>query len=397
MKKVLIFGAYINNKGAQSMLYTVIDKIKSKDPDCKIYVVREKKVEVDIKENYSFDFLEIGMKSKLKLAGKPFSLLSILLKNNEIDYNLEKVKSLFDKSTIFIDISGFALSSKFSRNSTINYLANISIAKRFNVPFYIMPQSFGPFNYSFLDKKILIPMIKKYLNYPVRIYAREKEGYDLLSSFGLNNIYKSLDIVFHQNKELDLSNIYNDKVDTVKFKNVDIKPNSVAIIPNIKTIKKENKEKIYNLYIEAINYLTSNHKYVYLLRHSSEDLNIIQDIYNKFENNKKVYLIKEEYSSIELQNILKKFDYTIASRYHSIVHSYKVGVPAIVLGWAVKYKELLEEFNQENYQFDIKKIDSKIFVEKLAELDKNFKKEKKIISNRLDIINDQDPLDKIIK
>ncbi|GAG10636.1 unnamed protein product, partial [marine sediment metagenome] len=52
--------------------------------------------------------------------------------------------------------------------------------------------------------------------------------------------------------------------------------------------------------------------------------------------------------------IIKQFQFIITSRYHSIIHAYKNGVPAIVLGWAVKYEELLGKFSQMDYMVDFR-------------------------------------------
>ena len=55
---------------------------------------------------------------------------------------------------------------------------------------------------------------------------------------------------------------------------------------------------------------------------------------------------------MEITNIFKNFDFVIASRYHSIIHGYEVGVPAVIIGWAEKYHELANLFEQEEFIFD---------------------------------------------
>ena len=69
-----------------------------------------------------------------------------------------------------------------------SYLNNIKIAKKYKIPMIIMPQSFGPFDFSGADMEILGEM-KDLLFYPKAIFAREQYGYDeLMGYFGLDNI-----------------------------------------------------------------------------------------------------------------------------------------------------------------------------------------------------------------
>ena len=100
-----------------------------------------------------------------------------------------------------------------------------------------------------------------------------------------------------------------------------------------------------------------------------------------FKENNMVSLIHEDLNVFEIEDIIRKFDFLIASRYHSIVHAYKNGVPALVIGWAIKYIELLKSFNQIEYYFDIRddlKIES--VSEKLEKMMLTYKNEKLQIS-----------------
>ena len=123
----------------------------------------------------------------------------------------------------------------------------------------------------------------------------------------------------------------------------------------------ENLENdIYALYCNIIDKLLGLNKNVYLIHYSFGDLDICKRIKNHYIGEDKVVLLEGDYDVIQLNKLLSKMQFIIASRYHSIVHAYKNGVPAIVIGWAQKYPELMEIFNQEMYYFDIRdKIDLK--------------------------------------
>ena len=72
-----------------------------------------------------------------------------------------------------------------------------------------------------------------------------------------------------------------------------------------------------------------------------------------FLENDNVQLLENDFSCIEFDEMIKEFQFTVVSRFHGAVHSYKNCVPCITLGWAVKYKELAAQLSQEKFSFDI--------------------------------------------
>ena len=57
-------------------------------------------------------------------------------------------------------------------------------------------------------------------------------------------------------------------------------------------------------------------------------------------------------SCLEYSMFVRQFDFIVASRFHSIVHAYREGIPAFILGWAIKYHRLASLVHQESYVFD---------------------------------------------
>ncbi len=356
------------------MIFTVVDEMKKKDPKANIIVVVNQEVPLEIRKDYNFEFLYLPMKNKLEIAAREFFLISKLMRGKADRGITNEFIKILSNTKAIIDISGFALSSKFSRNNTINFIAQISIAKNSALPIYLFPQSFGPFNYRKLERPFVNYLIKKYMSYPKAIFVREKDGLDQLEVFDLPKLYKSVDTVFHHRGDYNINNIFSDN-NKIR-KNFIIKENAVGIVPNIKTIGSKNYEDLHKLYEKIIDHLSKSEMNVYLLKHSVEDLELLESLYAKFEKDENVSLLSEEYNSIELQHIIKKFNFIIASRYHSIVHAYKVGTPAIVLGWAVKYKELLDMFDQSEYQFDVDNVNHEKFMRKIHKMNNNYIEER---------------------
>lgn len=212
-----------------------------------------------------------------------------------------------------------------------------------------MPQSFGPFEYK-EEKYKMLSMIEQDLSQADLIFAREKEGFDLLKNqFSVKRLRLSPDLVL-QCDEIDWNNIYY-VVPKLKYPILQTTGN-VAIIPNMETFRLGDETCILEVYQRIIQELIFTGKQVYIFRHS-RDLQACEKIYVLFSEEKSVHLIKEDLECSEYSQFIQQFDYIIASRYHAIVHAYKERVPAIILGWAIKYQELAGLFGQQEYVFDI--------------------------------------------
>lgn len=382
---VVIVGGEFFNKGAQAMTFTVIDEIKQRFPEKNIYVFSSRDFEREEakKEIYNFDIMPWKLGTKINiLSQKPIIKLK-KIRNPELGAD---IKDIIKNSSFIIDINGYALSSQMANKESLisfnqyDYLLNIMVAKKFNVPFYIFPQSIGPFNYSFYEKIILYPLLKKYLRYPEKIYPREKEGQKSLEKFTRDNIKNNKDIVL-LNDSYEPDNLF--KGDS-KVRTIDIDPGSVGIIPNSKVMERIDRDKIYSIYNIIIEKLLEKNKEVYLIRHSHEDFQICREIKDLFSNNEKVNLIVEELNAIELEALISQLDFVVASRYHSIIHAYKNGIPALVIGWAVKYYELLKDFDQLDYFFDSRSnLKIQDILESLEKLDIKCKENKDKIKNNL--------------
>ena len=395
-KYILITGGDLYNKGAQSMLFVTIDELSSRFPNHKIVVLssRDYKRSAEELSQYNFTILPDMMKIRFYLAGGLYKLISMI---RGIDKDkMKNLENIFIKSEYVVDISGYALGSNWGFWHSLFYLIKIKTAKKYNIKAYILPQSFGPFNYRGVQNIIIKYFMKRYLKYPSVIYTREKEGYDLLEkNFRLSNIKMSTDLVL-MNKSIDTKKIYRKNIPN-KMSVHEIAPNSIAIVPNVKSFKFGNNENVLKLYEYAINTLLSKNKKIYLIRHSFEDLEACQAIKEKFKMNQNVVLLSDDISCIEFDDMISKFEFALASRYHSIIHAYKNGTPCIAIGWATKYKELLNKFDQNKYIFDVRKpIDMNEFGEALNNISSNFNKESKLILDKLKEIQKNDIFDSII-
>ncbi len=384
MSKYIITGAGFGNKGAESMLYTVITELKKRNPENCITVLCGHGIEKINPED--FDNITIVEESKRarKILLNPLRYIfyktkqAICSKFN-ISCKKYRVVNEYLNCDIILDISGYALSSQWGKTPNKRMIDIIKIAKKYKKQIYFLPQSFGPFNFAKGKKEVI-----KYLAKADKIFCREKDGYDLLQAIGLQNIVLSSDIVLESNKKYEgIYKTLKTKDTTTYFNNNNRK---ALIIPNARVFERADNEKLYNTYKEIINALIHKDYMVYISYYDLSDIKICHTIKSMF-NSDKVVLLEDYFNCIEFSDILPNFDFIISSRFHSIVHAYKQLIPCLVIGWAVKYAELTDNLGQKAYMFDARtELDNQSILSKLDELIENLNTEKNTIKSRLEII-----------
>ena len=346
-KEYLIVGGRFGNIGSQSMVFITASEIRKKYPDALIWMC----------PNYIDDDYQKNEKYKM-----------LFLTDGKDNHST--LYELMPRLAGIIDVSGYALASHGSVNDTQRYMGYLRMAKEFQVPFYIMPQSFGPFDYDNATKEEL----KSLLSYAKVIFVREQKGYALLNeTFGLTNIKSSYDMVM-QNKKIEWENIYKDSTAAIKQINKYrlLTENNVAVIANIQNYRYGDAEKVRRLYIDIICKLTSFNREVYLVSYP-DDRNICEDIYEAVRQNERVHYYNSKY-----------FQYVVSSRFHAVVHAYKEYKPCVIIGWAEKYKELAKEFKQEKYTFDVREqLDTARVFAAIDQMEKEYRKESKVIASML--------------
>lgn len=375
----LVTGGNMINKGAQSMTFIIINELKKRYPEDTILLMLPDEVSTIDWEKYTVKPVTAHIKSIFYLMGGVARCMAIIKKVDHSD--TDKLNKIMGNARMLVDISGYALGSNWGDYLVRFYLCMIHLAHKFNVPTYIMPQSFGPFAYKAPKSFVANWYINKVMHYPKVIYAREQEGYDsLMQKFHLTNVVRSYDMVL-MSTSVDPKNIFTSQFarETITINN-----NSVAIIPNVRLLEKVEKERLFNLYLVAATAIISTGMKIYIFFHSGEDQDLAREIFS-FLSKKgiSVSFFDVDLNCLEFGEVISQFNFIIASRYHSLVHAYKEGVPCIALGWAVKYRELLREIGQEDFAFDISDTVNNDFVSALEKMISSLPDQKRIINNNL--------------
>lgn len=389
IKRFLIVGGGFRNNGAASMTMITVDSLRIRYPDCDIIMLANiRDVQNEGNDNYRFHVVHLGWNACLHARKKHLDLryyivaLVRLFKKENHFKEFRQLKAILNECDGVFDISGYAISSQFRNNSTLFRLDLLDMFADYGIPYFFMPQSFGPFEYQ-KNKKYVMRRLRESLPKATMIFAREEEGARLLTDFVDDQyVRKSYDMVL-QSRGIDKTNIFFNvpSVRSIEIKTAD---NNTAIIPNMRNFDHGNMEDILDCYLEAIDCLIQLGKNVYLISHSGEDIKACSIIKEKSEHSNEIVLIEEKIDNWNFEQLICQYDFTIASRYHSIVHSFRAGTPCIAFGWATKYAELLKTFGQEKYLFDVRSINYKNeFVKAIKEMNDRHMKEKHLIQEKL--------------
>lgn len=381
------------------MLFTVVNEVRMRYPNAEFYYLPldyfKKDCFLNI-ENYRFHFVlddKAGMDfpAKYGVANYAFRWIKIqkILRNAKTGGEVLALSQLWDKLDVLIDVSGYSLTSKFGISSINRVLRMINSAKAHHVKIILLPQSYGPFDFSKdVCKRIGIGLQKVDL-----LFAREDDGVNQLREHcGVTNkVILSPDIVL-QAKDIDWKNIFNSEPE-LQYPVLKTTGN-VGIVPNGETIRNGKHDVVLDAYQMILKVLRTMGKEVYIFRHSN-DLSLCREIYELVKDDSHCHLIEDEIDCLSYGQFVRQFDFLVASRFHAIVHAYREHVPALVLGWAIKYQALTALLSQEQYMFDVTAdlLDSSMLIESLNRLGARSMEESGVIKSQLKLIQEKSCFD----
>ena len=387
---ILITGAQFGNKGAQSMLFTVVNEVRDRYPDAEFYYLPLDYFKEGCFQNVSdfrFHFVvddKAGEDFPAKFGALQIALRSAnirkILRNAQQYGEVLALSRLWDRLDVLIDVSGYSLTSKFGISSINRVLRMLSTAKAHGVKTILLPQSYGPFDFP----EDVCKRIGAALSDADLLFAREQDGIEQLRErCGVTDkAILSPDIVL-QARDIKWENVF---VREPKLQYPVLKTSgNVGIVPNGETVRNGKHDSVLNTYRMILKELRDAGKEVYIFRHSN-DLPLCREIYALVRDDEHCHLIEDEIDCLSYGPFVRQFDFIVASRFHSIVHAYREGVPALVLGWAIKYQALTALLGQERYVFDITadQVDAALLAERLNRLISRSAEESEAIRSNLE-------------
>lgn len=86
------------------------------------------------------------------------------------------------------------------------------------------------------------------------------------------------------------------------------------------------------------------------------DLAVAKIIYRLVDDSN-VQLVEEDLSPSELKSIIANAEFHVGARYHSIVAALSSGVPAISISWHPKYRDLMRNYEMDEYVLEEQDVD----------------------------------------
>lgn len=340
-RKVLVLnGIETYNKGAELMLYAILQEIERKYPDAIVYLpygayqkdLSYIKTNLDLRNIPHYKIRRFLIKSRiggiLRRLHLPYQFITENNNVKDVDY--------------FLDGSGFAISDQWKpSNLTINRwkaLVNKYGYKKSKMVF--LPQAFGPALQD--NTKKLMSIISDGADI---IMPREDISEEWLIKSGVNNrkIYKFT----------DFTNLVEGEFPQ-KYQNL---KNGISIIPNARMIdkgiiSKENYLKILSLIIEIGR--TTNHP-VYLLNHEGKgDEELALECVKSFPDIEFV----NELNALEVKGLISSAYICISSRFHGVASALNSCVPCLATSWSHKYEELYKDYGLSGMVLNLKDLDS---------------------------------------
>lgn len=355
---VLIFGGGLRNKGAQAMTFISVGEIRRRFPGLEPVVVsdRDYLAMKGRRGPYAFEVIRELPLGICRTAGASCAVRSacIALVKRLLRFGQYANSARFYRDAAFaLDVSGFAFGDKWGSAGCRAFLDRIELLGKFQIPLYLLPQSFGPFHFARPSGAEEIERRStKLLTYPRIIFARERSGVSALRSLCHEaNVRLSPDMVL-QNTDVALESIYEVVPDpSGHLPNPDAR--TVGIVPNKQNYERGNATAIDATYRRLISYLLNRGFDVAVIRHASEDLSYCTRIKDQFADDPRVVVYDEDRPCFEYGELFSRLSFLIASRFHSIVHAFKVGVPCIALGWSEKYADLLLLIGHPELMYDV--------------------------------------------
>ena len=263
----------------------------------------------------------------------------------------------------------------------------------YDIPVYLLPQSFGPFDFQDEAGQQIDHRIRKIFPQVKLICAREAEGYSaLLAHYKLeHNTILTEDMVL-SSRIHDYSVAMKQKPDIVL---PEITEDCMCLIPNVRACE-TNREKTEELYHCAVRKGIACGLTVYITYHSTQDAELCQKLKSDFSDEAKVVLLDHDYSCMEFNELVKKFRFVVGSRFHALVHALKNGVPCVAMGWAIKYVDLMKLFGQNAYMLDLREsVPLDAVQEAVGKMAERFTVEAETIREQLPDVQRENVFDKI--
>ena len=323
---VEIKGVQFVNKGAELMLYAVLEKLSEHLPDAKI--VLEPGVNSPYEKRCQLSALQ---KFSIKKGKWDLNWISYYIPGKLRNWLIRNFGIITEADIdVVLDASGFAYGDQWSALKTKQLCNEILRGRKNRKKFILLPQALGPFSRQ-QDKQYL----NKALPQAALVCAREETSLEHVKNVTgqLKNLVQFA----------DFTNLVKPIIDDKwrQYKNL------MLVIPNYNMVSKRNADSRWaEHYIEmmaaSIRLAEEKGLTPVILNHEGkEDEKICEAIKQRAGSDVEIY---HESDSRKVKGIIASAKLVVCSRFHGCVSALCQGVPVLGTSWSHKYERLFEEY-----------------------------------------------------
>lgn len=322
--KIVLTGVETENKGAELMLYAILQEIERRFQNAEVYISPNSNaqgldyIHTNVKLRY-WPFEHFAMKTHLS------GFLRMLHLPTKIVTDHYAVAADY-----LLDGSGFCFSDQCKLWGREPEWWEQLLKRQYNhgAKIVFLPQAFGPFEMD-LTKNAL-EVLNRYASI---IMPREKRSYKYLEESGLVNMDKVK--MFTDFTSL-VEGIFPTQLEHLK--------NGICIIPNIRMLEKGvlSFDDYKQLLASIIKKGKESGHVVYLLNHEGEkDKQLAMKL--KFGLQEEIEVVTG-LNALETKGLIASAYALISSRFHGIASALNSCVPCLATSWSHKYQELFNDY-----------------------------------------------------
>lgn len=353
--RIVLSGVETNNKGAELMLYAILQEIERRWPDAEVFIPN-----TYFKQGLSY--IETPLKVKFWPYDRFLRLVRGIVGRLHIATSCLQNTFVVRNADYFLDASGFHFSDQKKNFTPAKVKRWNIILKKYRsqgTKIVFLPQAFGP-----VSKQNTLNGLRCISQYADLIMPREQISYDYLEESGVMDMNK---VVLNTDFTSLVEGKFPDSYSHLR--------GGICIIPNMKMI--DTGACSLESYIELISIVVESvlplGRPIYILNHEGikdEKLAYICKAKIKGVNEDVVTGLK----ALEVKGLISSAYLVVSSRFHGVASSLNSCVPCLATSWSHKYQELFKDYGLVNCVLPITDIpEAKKMVRKFSDDEYNTK------------------------
>lgn len=340
--KIQIDGTNIKNKGAELMLYCVLEQIEKTYPKAIVYWNDDTMLGTADAIDTTLDLRKSGWQ-KIARTLVPFKVEGILRRLGLPYRFLTRLHALPDIDLV-LDAAGFHYSDQFEIRS--EYVANkkkyYQELREKGTKIIFLPQAFGPFHTS--EGKALAQLV---VDNGELVFARDVVSHGYLTSTVSGNSKNVLEYP-------DITGMSSYEVPHA----YDYLSGRVCIIPNMRMVDKSGLTlEVYSKFLlKTLDTLHAMGEEIFLLNHEgAEDLELCERLQKDCPFQVEVVTGLD---AKKIKGLISISKFVISSRFHGVASALSTSVPCLATSWSHKYEQLFKSFDLEDRLLDVNDIEA---------------------------------------